>query len=252
MRKLILFSFFILVANICSAQLVKYGSLKPYLGMKGNVESVTEESFGFSLDKEGNEKRTLQGKWISEFAENGDLKRKTFIDGRYETVISYLEYNKGRAVRFNIESRTPLGVDNDSIRLFVVSEYKDSLVSWNRYNRDFASMDTTLIRYDPILNDVILMPLANNRRLQIRERYDGQGNLIDERRLLRGDVKSWTLWTYNEEGLLVERNNLEPDYSLTRFSYREFDEYGNWKERITQNESGEEIGIMIREIKYRK
>ncbi|NDV69307.1 hypothetical protein [Dysgonomonas sp. 25] len=257
MKKIVILFCLLLPVLFCPAQkIVKYGELKPFLGMKGKVKTLTEEAYTVSYTADGKEEKKLEETRIFEFAKNGELKKKTVRYGENERVLTYKEYKEGRAIRFEREERTPERVDKDSIRLYVVDNFHDSLVSWNLYNTEYAYMDTTLLAYSSFMNEI--KPLANKRRLEIWEQYDERGNLKDEKRLLRGDIRSWYERFYDEDDLLIKQQHIEPAYYAIFYEYDKFDKRGNWCERKTLRQRdiyGDEsdrvtTSLVIRRIKY--
>lgn len=262
MKRIVFISLLLSIAVLCPAQkpmqkIVKHGYFKPYLGMKGKVKSATEEVYEISYQEDGKEIKKLQEERVFEFARNGELLRKTTSFDENKNIIIYKEYVEGRAIRFEREYISSRGIiDKDSVRLFTIDMFNDRLISWNRYNQDYSYIDTTLITYSFVMTEI--KPLANNRRLEIWEKYDDRNNLIDEKRLLRGDIRSWYEQIYDENDLLVERKYIEPSFYSLYYVYGKFDKHGNWQERRTQKNIDKyddespliTISLVVRKIKY--
>lgn len=244
MKKVVLFTLLFFFAGHCIAQNVfKFGGQKPFLGMKGKVKTLTEETFELKWDNDTIVHES-QGKEIFEFTKKGELIKKTISYDDYESKITYSLFENGRAMRFEQEIIKPTYIDKDSSRLFVIDNNNERLVTWRNYNHDYAMTDTTLIRYYGEITE--LTPLSHFRRLKITEIRDSVGNLIRETRSLREKNASWCEWIYGENGLLVSKSGTQPstwgmmdDYSFF-YDYADFDKRGNWRLKI----------VKVREIEY--
>lgn len=262
MKKNVLIILLFLFTGHCLAQNVfKFGGQKPYLGMKGKVKSLAQETYEMKWNND-TIVRELQGKETFKFTKKGELKKKTLSYDDYENSITYSLYENGRAVRFEQEIRKPDYIDKDSSRIFVIDNNKERLVTWRNYNHEYAQIDTTLIRYFGDMTEIT--PLANNRRLKITELRDSLGNLTRETRSLRGRTASWCEWAFDENDLLISEIGTRPgafgmmdDYSFF-YEYGNFDKRGNWrlkKVKVKEFEYGENSDtittkIIIRQIKY--
>lgn len=259
MRGIVFFFLLFLFAGQCLAQnAFRFGGQKPFLGMKGKVKTVTQETFELKWDND-TIVQEWQGKEVFEFTKKGELIKKTTSSDDYENMITYSQHENGRAIRFEQEIRKPSYIDKDSSRIFVIDSRNEMLVTWNNYNHDYAYIDTTLIRYYGKITEIT--PLSNLRRLKITETRDDQGNLVWETRSLRDKDASWHEWIYNENGLLVSENGTRPslfgmidDYSFF-YEYKDFDKRGNWRIKIVnvkQNEYDENSDMITKRIVKRR
>lgn len=259
MKKIILPFLLLLPFNYCLAQnIIKYAYQKPCLGMKGKVEKLTEEVYGFEL-ADDTVSLKLEEKRIFEFSEKGELKKKTISYDDYEKILMYQMYEKGRPMRFEQEARTPLYTNKDSTRLFIIDDRNEYLVSWMNYNHEYATIDTTYINY--LGNRTEIKIQAHFRELRIIEERDDNGNLVRETRYLRNSLGTSSQWFYNEDNLLIGKESISFNYpgdSRVFYEYDEFDKQGNWllklvKERAEKyNENSELVTTRIvkRQIKY--
>lgn len=262
MNKITLFILLLLFTVHCFAQnSFRFGGQKPFLGMKGKVKTLTEETFELKWNNDTIVSE-LQGKVIFEFTKKGELKKKTTSYDDYKNIIIYSHYENGRAMRFHQEIINPTYTDKDSNRIFVIDNNNERLVTWRNYNHDYTQTDTTLIRYIGEITEIT--PLSNFRKLKITEIRNNQGDLIRETRSLREKSASWYEWVYDENGLLISKNGTKPsafgmmdDYSYF-YEYKDFDKHGNWHMKtvkiseIEYDNNSDLIGTRIvkRQIKY--
>lgn len=262
MKKIVLFTLLLLLGNYCLAQnAFRFGGQKVFLGMKGKVKMLTEETFELKW-KDDALVYESKGKAVFEFTKRGELRKKTTLYDDYENTITYSQYQNGRAMRFDQQISRPTYTDKDSSRIFIVDNNNEQLVTWRNYNHDYAQIDTTLIRYSGEI--AIITPLSNLRRLEVREVRDSLGNLIRETRSLRGKPASWCQWVYDDKGLLVSESGTKPssfgltdDYSFF-YEYENFDKRGNWRQKIVKVKESEydedsdmvTTRIVKRQIKY--
>jgi hypothetical protein len=250
------FLLFVLTISCPAQEVFRYGYTKPFLGMKGKVKTLTEETYDISLKDDSIENRKLSEKRVFEFDKDGFLKKKTTYFGKDKNIITFRKNKAGRTVRFERQSYFSDQVAKDSIRLFEINKNNDLLVSWNNYNKEYASVDTTKIKY--IADMTVIHPMANKGRLKIEEHYDKNGNMTQEWRTLYGDVRSWYEQFYDENNLLIKRQYIDPHYYALHYFYDKYDKQGNWQERTIKqpvdkyDEDSEliTISVTIRQIKY--
>lgn len=262
MKKVAFIFLLLFFAGHCFAQNpFKFGGQKLFLGMKGRVKTVNQETFELKWDNDMVVEE-LQGKEIFHFTKKGELKSKIISSDDYEKITTYSQYENGRAMRFGQEIRTPDYLDKDSSRLFIIDDRNEQLVTWRNYNREYSQIDTTLIRYTGEITEIT--PLYHFRKLEIMEVRDSLGNLIRETSSLGGRPGAWCMWTYDENDLLVSETGTKPagfgmmdDYSFF-YEYEDFDKHGNWRLKIVKVKESEyeensdliTMRIIKRQIKY--
>lgn len=262
MKRIVLLTFiFLLIGQCFSQDVYKYGWQKPFLGMKGKVKTLTEETFELKWNNDTIVQES-QGVIVFEFTKKGELKSKTTSYDDYKNTIIYSRYENGRAMRFDREISKPAYTDKDSSRLFVIDHKNEKLVTWSNYNHDYAYIDTTLIRCYGSITEIT--PLSNLRKLKITEVRDDRGNLVRENRSLRDKIASWCEWVYDENDLLISKSGTRPggfgmmdDYSFF-YDYEDFDKRGNWRKKTVKVKEYEyeensrliTTSIVVRQIRY--